>query len=54
MKATQNQNGCEYADSSKIGMHGHAGARVYCQVFAHYILIGTEEIAFEGKVKAIN
>ena len=42
-----------YNDSSKIGMHGHAGAGVYCQEFAHYIPIGVEGTVFEGEVKAI-
>ena len=32
-------------------MHGHAGAEVYCQEFAHWIAIGEVGKAFKGDVK---
>ena len=34
-------------------MYGHAEAEVYCEEFAHYIPIGAEGTASEGKVKPI-
>jgi hypothetical protein len=42
-----------YTDGSKIAKSKNAGAGIYSKLFSQHIIVGTNNSAFDGEVKAI-